>query len=357
MREFGRWEDSVDKGSKRVTIKDIAQRCGVTANTVSRALRGDTRISEATLKKVQQMAQEMGYIRNNLAATMRSGRSNLISIIVDDIENPHYATLVHKMSAFLKENGYNTMTLCTQAKSEEMVNMANLSIANYVDGILYFPYSDDAHVVRMIQRAGIPLVLVDRAVEGADADVARFDDYRGGVLAAEYLYEAGHRKFAYICGTETNGAQPLRRKGVTDRLAQYGVEAGNITIINEERIYSYFQKEAFMDILRSADYTGIFIFSDSIAYLVMNVLREYGYRVPEEISIIGFDYIRGFLPYLQPLTSIAGQKAGELAKCSVSLLLRRIQEPEAEFVTEILPVMLPIIFMSLTSVLCQNLAL
>lgn len=94
MREFGRWEDSVDKGSKRVTIKDIAQRCGVTANTVSRALRGDTRISEATLKKVQQMAQEMGYIRNNLAAAMRSGRSNLISIIVDDIENPHYATLV-----------------------------------------------------------------------------------------------------------------------------------------------------------------------------------------------------------------------------------------------------------------------
>ena len=65
----------MDKGSKRVTIKDIAQRCGVTANTVSRALRGDTRISEATLKKVQQMAQEMGYIRNNLAATMRSGRS------------------------------------------------------------------------------------------------------------------------------------------------------------------------------------------------------------------------------------------------------------------------------------------
>ena len=156
----------MDKGSKRVTIKDSAQRCGVTANTVSRALRGDTRISEATLKKVQQMAQEMGYIRNNLAATMRSGRSNLISIIVDDIENPHYATLVHKMSAFLKENGYNTMTLCTQAKSEEMVKMANLSIANYVDGILYFPYSDDAHVVRMIQRAGIPLVLVDRAVEG-----------------------------------------------------------------------------------------------------------------------------------------------------------------------------------------------
>ena len=106
----------MDKGSKRVTIKDIAQRCGVTANTVSRALRGDTRISEATLKKVQQMAHEMGYIRNNLAATMRSGRSNLISIIVDDIENPHYATLVHKMSAFLKENGYKVVAVTEKAE-------------------------------------------------------------------------------------------------------------------------------------------------------------------------------------------------------------------------------------------------
>lgn len=330
----------MEKGNRRVTIKDIANRCGVTANTVSRALRGDTRISEATLKKVQQMAQEMGYIRNSLASTMRSGHSNLISIIVDDIENPHYATLVHKMSAFLKENGYNTMTLCTQTKSEETVSMANLSIANYVDGILYFPHSDDAHVVRMIQKAGIPLVLVDRAVKGADADVARFDDYQGGILAAEHLYGAGHRKFAYICGPETNGAQPLRRKGFTDRLMQYGIKAEDITIIDEERIYSFFQKKAFVDILRSADYTGIFIFNDRIAYFVMNVLREYGYRVPEEISIIGFDYIRGFLSYLQPLTSVAGRKAGELAECSVSLLLRRIREPEAEFVTENLPVML-----------------
>ena len=286
MREFGRWEDSVDKGSKRVTIKDIAQRCGVTANTVSRALRGDTRIS-----KVQQMAQEMGYIRNNLAATMRSGRSNLISIIVDDIENPHYATLVHKMSAFLKENGYNTMTLCTQAKSEEMVNMANLSIANYVDGTLYFPYSDDAHVVRMIQRAGIPLVLVDRAVEGAAVDAVRLDDYQGGVLAAEHLYGAGHRKFAYICGTETNGAQPLRRKGFTDRLAQYGIEVENITIINEERIYSYFQKEAFMDILRSADYTGIFIWSLAALWVCWTVLAmEKHQRIWISGSRGNFDY-------------------------------------------------------------------
>ena len=66
-----------------------------------------------------------------------------------------------------------------------------------------FPYSDDAHVVRMIQRAGIPLVLVDRAVEGAAVDAVRLDDYQGGVLAAEHLYGAGHRKFAYICGPET----------------------------------------------------------------------------------------------------------------------------------------------------------
>lgn len=330
----------MDKTHKRVTIKDIAEKCGVTANTVSRALRNDTKISDATIKKVQQTAQEMGYIRNHLAATMRSGRSNLISIIVDDIENPHYATLIDKMNAALRENGYHTMTLCTRAKTEEMVDMAHLSIANYVDGVLYFPYSDDAYVVKMIQKARIPLVLIDRAVEGAPADVVRFDDYQGGVLAAECLYRAGHRTFAYMCGPERNGAQPYRRKGFLERLAQYGVKDSDIMVIEEERICAAIEKGCFMEALLPVAYTGIFAFNDQMAYHAMNALRLEGYRVPEDISIIGFDYMRGFLHYLQPLSSIAGVQAAELAKRSVALLMRRIQEPDAAFVTEILPVML-----------------
>lgn len=329
-----------DRTYRRVTIKDIAERCGVTANTVSRALRGDTGISEATRAKVRQTAQEMGYIRNHLAATMRSGRSNLISIIVDDIGNPHYAALIDEMNAALKENGYRTMTLCTRTRPDEMLEMANLSIANYVDGILYFPCSDDTHAVKLIQKARIPLVLIDRAVEGAPADVVRFDDYQGGVLAAERLYEAGHRKFAYMCGPGRNGAQPFRRKGFVERLVQCGVKASDITVIEEEVISGAIRDKRFMDALLPVDYTGIFAFNDQIAYHAMNALREYGCRVPEDVSVIGFDHMRGFLHYLQPLTSIAGGQAAALARRSAALLMRRIQEPDAPFVSEILPVIL-----------------
>lgn len=331
--------DTEERTYRRVTIKDIAERCGVTANTVSRALRGDTGISEATRVKVRQTAQEMGYIRNHLAATMRSGRSNLVSIIVDDIGNPHYATLIDEMNDALKENGYRTMTLCTRTRSDEMLEMANLSIANYVDGILYFPCSDDTHVVKLIQKARIPLVLIDRAVEGAPADVVRSDDYQGGVLAAERLYAAGHRKFAYMCGPERNGAQPFRRKGFMERLEQYGM-ASDITVIEEEVISEAIRNKRFMDALLPVDYTGIFAFNDQIAYHAMNALRDYGCRVPEDVSVIGFDHMRGFLHYLQPLTSIAGGQAAELAKRSVALLMRRMQDPDAPFVSEILPVVL-----------------
>lgn len=301
-----------DRTYRRVTIKDIAERCGVTANTVSRALRGDTGISEATRAKVRQTAQEMGYIRNHLAATMRSGRSNLISIIVDDIGNPYYAALIDEMNAALKENGYRTMTLCTRTRPDEMLEMANLSIANYVDGILYFPCSDDTHVVKLIQKA-----------------------LNRWCLSAERL----RGRLRMWCALTTI-REAFRRKGFVERLVQCGVKASDITVIEEEVISGAIRDKRFMDALLPVDYTGIFAFNDQIAYHAMNALREYGCRVPEDVSVIGFDHMRGFLHYLQPLTSIAGGQAAALARRSAALLMRRIQEPDAPFVSEILPVIL-----------------
>ena len=113
------------KNQNRVTIKDIALKCNVTANTVSRALRDDRKISEATIQKIKKTAQEMGYVRNNMASAMRSGRSHLISVIVDDLPNPHYSTLIDKIDSLLKKNGYDIMILCSHGKIEESLKMAN----------------------------------------------------------------------------------------------------------------------------------------------------------------------------------------------------------------------------------------
>ncbi|HIV92680.1 MAG TPA: LacI family transcriptional regulator [Candidatus Eisenbergiella stercoravium] len=328
------------KNQNRVTIKDIALKCNVTANTVSRALRDDRKISEATIQKIKKTAQEMGYVRNNMASAMRSGSSHLISIIVDDLPNPHYSTLIDKIDSLLKKNGYDIMILCSHGKIEESLKMANLSISNLVNGIIYFPDSNDRNVSERIKKNHIPLVLVDRAVSGIETDVVRVDDYQGGVLAAECMYMAGHRKFLYICGPEGNGAQPLRQQGFLDTLSEYGIGPSEIRIIRGDQIYPMRDSAELFKLLQPIRYTGIFSFNDQIAYYVMNALLAYGYRVPDDISMIGFDHIRCGMPYLRPLSSVGCENAGELAERIVELLLRRIDNPEYEFVSEILPVML-----------------
>lgn len=328
------------KNQNRVTIKDIALQCNVTANTVSRALRDDRKISEATIQKIKKTAIEMGYVRNNMASAMRSGSSHLISIIVDDLPNPHYSTLIDKIDYLLKKNGYDIMILCSHGKIEESLKMANLSISNLVNGIIYFPDSSDRNVPERIKKNHIPLVLVDRAVPGIETDVVRMDDYKGGTLAAKCLYLAGHRKFLYICGPEGNGAQPLRQQGFLDGLSQYGISPSEIRIIRGDQICPIPDSEELFHLLQPIRCTGIFSFNDQIAYSVMNALQDHGCRVPEDISMIGFDHIRSGMPCLQPLSSIGCENAGDLAERTVELLLRRIENPECEFMTEILPVRL-----------------
>lgn len=330
----------MNEKKKRVTIKDIAERCGVTANTVSRALRKDAGISEATTQKICRTAEEMGYIKNNFAAAMRSGRSRLISVIVEDILNPHYATLVDAMAGLLREKGYDTMTLCTHGNPQNELDMVNLSIANLVDGILFFPKSSDMESARLIQKNRIPLVLVDREIYGIRADVVRLDDYQGGCIAADYLYACGHRRFAYLSGPAGNGAQPLRYSGFMDTLAGHGIHGADIRIWEAGEMYAAISAGAVSQVLWPRNYTCIFSFNDQMAYHAVNALREDGCRVPEDISVIGFDHMRGALPYLQPLSSVAAVCDGKLAERSVSLLLRRIGEPAADMVTEVLPVAL-----------------
>ncbi|MFQ9195958.1 MAG: LacI family DNA-binding transcriptional regulator, partial [[Clostridium] leptum] len=110
-------------------------------NTVSRALRGDTKLSEQTRKKIQQTAKEKGYIRNNLASSLRSGASHIIAVIVNDIRNQHFTSMISEIELFLRQAGYDMMILCTQLEEQGRqigTQMVHVAISQSVDGILYF---------------------------------------------------------------------------------------------------------------------------------------------------------------------------------------------------------------------------
>ena len=128
---------------KRITLQDVAKATGYSINTISHALKNKPDIAPATREKIQQVAREMGYIRNSLASTLRSGKSHTIAVIVNDLHNLHFCNMLSKMDAELRNAGYNMMILCMQLNEALGEQLIHTAISQAVDGILYFPYHNN----------------------------------------------------------------------------------------------------------------------------------------------------------------------------------------------------------------------
>lgn len=148
----------------RITLRDVAGACGYTVNTVSRALRGDPRLPESTRAKIREAAVRMGYIRNSLASTLRSGRSGNIAVIVNDVHNLHFCNMLTVMDSELRQAGYNIMVLCMGLNEELGEHLIRSAISQSVDGILYFPYMNNRSHIEIMQKNNMPFVLLDRRI-------------------------------------------------------------------------------------------------------------------------------------------------------------------------------------------------
>lgn len=321
----------------RVTLKDIAGQCGYTANTVSRALRDDTRLPETTRKAIQRLAKEMCYVPNNSARALRYGSSHTVAVIVNDINNPYYSNMLSQIDQLLKEKNYRTMILCTQLDEKLASAMIQLAVSQMVDGILFFPFNNAEHI-RELHASGIPFVLMDRWIPNVEADIARIDDYLGGYTLARHFLGLGHRRLLYLAGPFVNSTQIDRQSGIMKALEEAGLDPVNhLRVLPWDSIPSDPEPAGIIELLKPFDYTGILAFNDVLAYHCLNALHTAGLRVPDDISLAGFDHIRWRNTYLPPLTSIAADGQG-VAKTAVEMLFSRMDAPDIAFQHLILPV-------------------
>ena len=327
----------------RITLKDIASITGYSVNTVSRVLRGDTRLPESTRETIRKAADEAGYIRNNFASTLRSGSSHLIAIVVNDICNSHYNYVIADIERYLRSTGYDILILSSTKEGDERQSgshIIQLAITQSVDGILYFPYQHDHASIAFMDRSKIPYVLVDRNIQGITADVVRCDDYAGGKLAAEHFLSQGHRRFLYFQGPAYSSSQTDRQRGFTETLIAGGIPEGNIHFMPDELLYQQDTYDIILQYLKKDSVTAALVFRDEMAYLMINRLYRKGIRVPRDLSVIGFDHLYGFFPYMQPLTSIFCPEDHSLGRSSAELLLKRIGDPSHSPQDIVFPVML-----------------
>lgn len=323
--------------SSRVTLKDVANECGYTANTVSRAMRDDPRLPEVTRQTIREAASRLGYIPNKMASSLRSGKSHVIAVIVNDLHNQHFCQMLGKMDAELQSAGYSLLILCMQLNEELAQQLINTAISLSVDGILYFPHLRSQTPIQSMLDSHIPFVLLDRRVEDFTVDTVRCDDENGGYIAGNYLAGLGHRKYLYLSGLDISSSQIDRLAGFKRAMRDHGIPEENIRIIPGEIAEDALSNGRIADLLYPLDYTAIVSFRDELAYPAVNALRDQGVSVPGDISVISFDNLVGGNPNLLPLTSVYAEEI-DVAGEGVRTLLERIEDPNLPARTKILPV-------------------
>lgn len=321
----------------RVTLKDIAEACGYTINTVSRALRDDPKLPESTRGQIRDRAREMGYIRNSLASTLRSGKSHTVAVIVNDLHNLHFCNMLSKMDSSLRNHGYNMMVLCMQLNESLGEELIHVAISQSVDGILYFPYHNNRRHIDHMEKSRVPFVLLDRWIQNAVTDNVRCDDRQGGRLAGQHLLRLGHRRFLFLSGVNQSSSQIDRLAGFMEALEAQGLDDQAVRVIPGEAVERALAASQIDALLDPVDYTGIVCFRDEIAYPLLKSLMDRGLSVPGDVSVVSFDHLCGEMPYLPKVTSIYSVD-DDVATRGVRLLLERIARPDAPPRVEILPV-------------------
>ncbi|WP_407319706.1 LacI family DNA-binding transcriptional regulator [Isoptericola halotolerans] len=284
--------------TRRATLADVAERAGVSVSTASRALHRPGRASPPTTTRVQQAADELGYVPSVAARQVRSGHSGTVALVVPDLTNPFFMSLVRGSTRHLRAHDVVQVVADVEEepRSEEQVLEA---LAGRVDGIVLAASRLDRAVLAGWARR-VPLVVINR--EAADAAVPAVTTGTEGVEAAvEHLARHGHRHVAYAGGPSTSWSDERRRRAVVETCARLGVRFSDLGHHAPRRDAG----PAAADTARGAGASALLAYNDLVAFGALDRLAETGVRVPGDLSLVGHDDIFGADLTTPALTTVA----------------------------------------------------
>lgn len=310
---------------RRVKLVDIAAKTGFTVGTISKALQNKEGISQETRESILKAAKEIGYIANSQAGGLRSGSSKTIAIIVSDIANPLFAIKIKICVAELEKQGYRAIVMDTEERPEREEQAVISALNKNVDGVLLCPSQKSTDSVELLKKNGMPFVLMGRHFENLDADYVICDDVNGGYLAGRHLAELGHRRILVITADPEISCSSERLEGFRRAMEEAGIEIDPALIV-QSAASGHDSKRIIEDALaQKLDFTAIFAFSDYIAWEIIYELNSHGIRVPEDVSVVGFDDVQSHMSFPPPLTTVHYPKR-TISMRSVELLLSRIHK-------------------------------
>lgn len=313
------------KMDSKVTIKQIAQMANVDVSTVSRALSGSNRVKYETRQEILEIAEKLNYRPNSLARSLVNGKTQSIGVVLPEISNSFYAGVISSLEKVMVAAGYSILLGLSHYDSDIENSCLELFDAKMVDGIVIFSgISERLWTEDCNKRLRAPVVMLDYGADESRADIVASDHIAGVRLGVEYLVGLGHKRIAFVTDDVTTNE---RLEAFVDSTCRHGLNVSDY-IIRSEIKYELGGYETVQRLFSGENPpTAVFCANDYIGIGVMKGLFERGLRIPEDVSVMGFDDST-LMNYLQcPLTTIRQHKH-RLGEEAGKLLLKRMLEIE-----------------------------
>jgi LacI family transcriptional regulator len=291
----------------RAALRDVAAAANVHPSTASRALNPGTRsrVNAETVTRVLEAARRVGYQPNSLARGLRTSRSFTIGMLIPDLTNPLFPPIVKGIEDRLSQDGYTLVLANTSYDLAREEQIARAMVGRQVDGLVLATARRDYPLVHDLLAAGVKVVLVNRTMEHAPVAAVTGDEHVGIGLAVSHLASLGHRRIAYVGGDADASTGLGRYQAFVARLRDEGLELDSDLVAHSERFHEEPGAAAFAELLdRGKRFTAVVAANDRLALGCYDVLRERALRIPDDVSVIGYNDIQFADKFAPPLTTI-----------------------------------------------------
>lgn len=320
---------------KKVTILDIARELNITFSTVARALNDHPAISAATKVAVKETAERLNYRRNNVASSLRSGKTNIIGVLVPEFHITFFSSVVHGIEKVMNENGYNILLYQSHESTEHEKRGINTLLQLRVDGILASMATETKNyeAFQEIINRNIPLIIFDRIIDELNVPSVNINDYKGGFIATEHLIRQGYKDIIHITAEQDIKIFNERLKGYQDALKANNIPVNEDFII-KGRFSLDFGKSVIKDLYhRNINFDAVFALEDYTAMGAMEELKDNNKRIPEDVGVIGFAN-EAFGKLVTPNLSTVDQQTVKMGEETANLFLKISKNEDKSAIAE-----------------------
>ncbi|KLV07087.1 transcriptional regulator [Photobacterium aquae] len=310
------------------TIKDVARLAGVSTTTVSHVINKTRFVAEATQKKVLEAVDELNYAPSAVARSLKCNTTRTIGMLVTKSTNPFFAEVVHGVEEYCYGQGY-TLILCnTEGNLDKQRDYLRMLAEKRVDGLLVMCSDLDEKLLALLERQkDLPMVIMDWGPESPHTDKIQDNAELGGYVATKYFIEHGHKKIGCLTGHSEKAACRDRLKGFRKAMNEANLPVNEDWILEGDFECESAVVAANALIAMEERPTAIFCFNDIMAMGLISTFQQAGIRIPDDISIIGYDNI-DLAPYFSPPLTTIHQPKRRLGKSAVEILMHRVKDKE-----------------------------